>query len=75
MTNYESIVETSAVTIFENDFQNSMQILIAESVGTIMKNYSVEKKKKREIYSFEHFSFRCSRVNIDNSVLLNFIHR
>lgn len=42
MGEYESIIESSTVQIFNSDFQNSVQFLIGELIGSIAANYSVE---------------------------------
>jgi len=50
---YEYIPENDSINILDNEFKNSMEIFIAEYIGTIPKNYFVglifflnSKKKK-----------------------------
>lgn len=38
---YETIVESSLPQIFSTDFQNSVQFLVSECIGSIAANYSV----------------------------------
>ncbi|CAF1632875.1 unnamed protein product [Adineta ricciae] len=39
---YENISELDAPNYLNNDFKNSMEILIAKHIGTISKNYQIE---------------------------------
>ncbi len=38
----ESIPENNSINILDDQFRNSMEILIAEYIGAIVKNYFVE---------------------------------
>lgn len=39
---YEALIENDPIHILDSEFQNTMQILIAESIGSIPKNYFVD---------------------------------
>jgi hypothetical protein len=38
---YETIPEQDTMNILDNEFKNIMEIIIAEHIGVISKNYSV----------------------------------
>lgn len=39
---YEHIPENDSISILDDDFKNTMEILIAECIGLIPKNYLVD---------------------------------